>query len=155
VSVITNFNRRPGSKPDAAVGSVQPVQSSEQAAARTILIAVDDLFFSVKIQETARKLGIPLEFAKTQDDVLARLEGGPALLILDLNSVALKPLQLIARIRQHESFRKVSMIGFVSHVQAELKVQAQEAGCDLVMPRSAFSQNLASILRRHGLPQAE
>jgi hypothetical protein len=41
-------------------------------------------------------------------------------------------------------------VGFVSHVQGDLKVKAVEAGCDVVMPRSAFSQNLVSILRRHG-----
>ena len=29
---------------------------------------------------------------------------------------------------------------------------AQEAGCDAVMPRSAFSQNLPQLLRRHGAP---
>jgi hypothetical protein len=38
-------------------------------------------------------------------------------------------------------------------VQGELKMKAQEAGCDMVVPRSAFSQNLAQILRRHGAPE--
>jgi hypothetical protein len=31
-------------------------------------------------------------------------------------------------------------------VQGELKVKAQAAGCDAVLPRSAFSQNLPQIL---------
>jgi hypothetical protein len=34
-------------------------------------------------------------------------------------------------------------------VQGELKQQAQEAGCDMVLARSAFSQNLPVILKRH------
>jgi hypothetical protein len=34
-------------------------------------------------------------------------------------------------------------------VQVELKQQAQEAGCDMVMARSAFSQNLPQIFKRH------
>jgi hypothetical protein len=34
-------------------------------------------------------------------------------------------------------------------VQGELKQAAQEAGCDMVMARSAFSQNLQQILKRH------
>ena len=29
-------------------------------------------------------------------------------------------------------------------------MKALEVGCDAVMPRSAFSQNLPQILRRHG-----
>jgi hypothetical protein len=44
-----------------------------------------------------------------------------------------------------------SVIGFLSHLQGDLKAKAVEAGCDMVMPRSAFSQNLPTLLRRHGL----
>ena len=39
---------------------------------------------------------------------------------------------------------------FALYLQADLKVKAQEAGCDMVLPRSSFSQNLPSLLRRHG-----
>jgi hypothetical protein len=34
-------------------------------------------------------------------------------------------------------------------VQVELKQSAQEAGCDMVLARSAFSQNLTQIFKRH------
>ena len=44
---------------------------------------------------------------------------------------------------------RISLIGYVSHVQGELKQSAHEAGCDIVMARSAFSQNLPNILKRH------
>jgi hypothetical protein len=37
-------------------------------------------------------------------------------------------------------------VGFLSHVQRDLATQAQAAGCNEVMPRSAFTQNLAAIL---------
>jgi len=70
------------------------------------------------------------------------------LIIVDLNSNGIKPLPVITRCAQVQ--KATSIVGFVSHVQGDLKVKAQEAGCDVVMPRSAFSQNLASILRRHG-----
>jgi hypothetical protein len=36
-------------------------------------------------------------------------------------------------------------------LQGDLKAKAIEAGCDMVVPRSAFSQNLPSLLRRHGM----
>jgi len=48
-----------------------------------------------------------------------------------------------------------SFLGFLSHIQGELKMKAQEAGCDMVVPRSAFSQNLPQILRRHGASEEE
>jgi hypothetical protein len=34
-------------------------------------------------------------------------------------------------------------------VQGELKQAAQEAGCYMVLARSAFSQNLSQIMKRH------
>ena len=45
-----------------------------------------------------------------------------------------------------ESEKDVRVVGFLSHVQVDLAAQAQKAGCNEVMPRSAFTQNLASIL---------
>ena len=48
-----------------------------------------------------------------------------------------------------------SIIGFLSHVQGDLKMKAHEVGCDMVLPRSAFSQNLPQLLRRHGAPEEE
>jgi hypothetical protein len=34
-------------------------------------------------------------------------------------------------------------------------MKASEAGCDTVMPRSAFSQSLPNLLRRYGLVEEE
>ena len=68
---------------------------------------------------------------------------------MDLNSNSIKPMPVITKMRAKYK-KNTSIVGFVSHVQGDLKVKAQEAGCDVVMPRSAFSQNLVSILRRHG-----
>jgi DNA-binding NarL/FixJ family response regulator len=55
-----------------------------------------------------------------------------------------QPLAAIARVRAAQKDLKV--IGFLSHVQLDLAAQAQAAGCSEVMPRSAFTQNLAAIL---------
>lgn len=119
-----------------------------------VLVAVDDLFFLAKIQETARQLKVPIQLAKSDKELLELAETPPSLIILDLNSLALKPLATIAKIKHKPELKKTALIGFLSHLQADLKVKAQEAGCDLVMPRSAFSQNLPGLLRRHGLPEA-
>ena len=69
-------------------------------------------------------------------------------MIIDLNCNRVDPIALISRLKSGDT-PKVPLIGFVSHVQGELKQKAHEAGCDMVMARSAFSQNLAQILKRH------
>ena len=54
-----------------------------------------------------------------------------------------------ARIKAIPEARSTSVICFVSHVEAELKQRAQEAGANMVLARSAFSTNLPQILKRH------
>jgi CheY-like chemotaxis protein len=73
----------------------------------------------------------------------------PLLIILDLNANSVQPLKLIELLKSNGDLKKISLIGYLSHVQGELKQKAQEAGANIVMARSAFSQNLQQILKRH------
>jgi hypothetical protein len=124
-----------------------------------IYFFIEDLFFLAKIQETARKLGIKVAFVKADKDVVAKLaeapeQERPSLIVFDLNNVNAKPLTLIPKIKSKLK-KGTSVIGFLSHLQGDLKAKAIEAGCDMVMPRSAFSQNLPNLMRRHGLEEQE
>lgn len=135
-------------------GELEPLPQREDAPTR-IFALVDDLFFLAKIQEVSRKLNVKVEFIKSEKDIGEKegpeeAEGRPSLIIVDLNSNSIKPLPTISKLRAKFKNKATSIVGFVSHVQGDLKVKAQEAGCDVVMPRSAFSQNLPNILRRHG-----
>jgi CheY-like chemotaxis protein len=137
---------------------LQPVPMREDAPTR-IYCFIEDLFFLAKIQEVTKKLGIKVAFLKPEKeekdkDLLAKLtetseEDRPALILFDLNNAATKPLTLIPKIRAKLK-RGTSIIGFLSHIQGDLKNKAIEAGCDTVMPRATFSQNLPSLLRRYG-----
>jgi DNA-binding NarL/FixJ family response regulator len=133
----------------------EPLAVASDAPAR-IFAFVDDLFFLAKIQETARKMNVKVEFVKTEKDLQVRMgqngEEKPSLIIFDLNNVAAKPLSMIPKLKAKLK-KATNIIAFVSHVQGDLKMKAQEAGCDMVLPRSAFSQNLAQLLRRHGAPE--
>lgn len=157
-----NGNARAGGRQRPGFGPKQfspvepePLVTRNDGPAR-IYAFVDDLFFLAKIQETARKLNVKVEIVKAGDkeavDRLTAAEEKPSLIIFDLNSIAAKPLATIAKLRSKLK-KATNIIGFLSHVQGELKIKAQEAGCDMVVPRSAFSQNLPQILRRHGAPE--
>jgi PleD family two-component response regulator len=116
-----------------------------------VLAAVSDLFFSVKLTEAAKRAGLALEFVKEPKELLekAGAEHKPSLIIFDLNLEALEPLKLIGKLKAKAETKGISLIGYLSHIQVELKQQAQEAGCDMVLARSAFSQNLPLIFKRH------
>jgi CheY-like chemotaxis protein len=133
---------------------VQPVPMREDAPTR-IYCFIEDLFILAKIQEVSKKLGIKVAFLKPEKDVVTKLtetreEDRPALILFDLNNANAKPLTLIPKIKTKLK-RGTSVIGFLAHIQGELKSKAIEAGCDTVMPRSTFSQNLPSLLRRYGI----
>jgi PleD family two-component response regulator len=116
---------------------------------KKILAVVSDLFFSVKITDAAKRAGMTVEMVTDPQEVLAKAKAKPSVIILDLNFEAAQPLELIGKLKGSAEYKGVSLIGFLSHVQGELKQAAQEAGCDMVMARSAFSQNLPQILKRH------
>ena len=143
----------------ADVYAQPPSAPAREDAPTRIFCFIEDLFFLAKIQETARKLGVKVEFVKGEKEVVSRIldspEGArPALLVFDLNNLNAKPMSLIPKFRT--KFKKaVSIIGFLSHLQGDLKMKGIEAGCDVVMPRSAFSQSLPNLLRRYGVEEEE
>jgi CheY-like chemotaxis protein len=112
-----------------------------------ILCAVDDLLFSIKISTAAKSLGADLFFERNGDQVLARVrEKQPSLVIFDLNSAKMRPMELIAAMKADPELKSVRTLGVVSHVDAAAVAAARQAGLDQVMARSAFAAQLGAIL---------
>ncbi|HET7893929.1 MAG TPA: hypothetical protein VFL34_20535 [Candidatus Sulfotelmatobacter sp.] len=147
--------QRPGFATQYPQPEPEPLPMNGDANSR-IFAFIEDLFFMAKIQETARKLNVKVEFVKTDKDLMDKMqqngEEKPSLIIFDLNLASVKPLTLIPKLKTKLK-KGTSIIGFLSHVQGDLKQKAHEVGCDMVLPRSAFSQNLPQLLRRHGAPE--
>ncbi len=150
--------RRAGFGPSYVAPDPEPLPVQREDAASRVFAFVEDLFFLAKIQETGRKMNVKVEFVKNEKDLSDRLSsngnGKPSLIIFDLNNANAKPLTLIPKLKSKLK-KDTSIIGFLSHVQGDLKQKAHEVGCDMVLPRSAFSQNLPQLLRRHGAIEPE
>lgn len=114
---------------------------------RNVIAVVEDLFFASKIRGTAEALGVTVRFARSVEAVIetAQLDR-PSLLICDLHSQKVDPLDLAAELKADEELRSIPLLGFFSHVQTELQRRAEAAGFDRVLPRSAFTKNLGAIL---------
>jgi hypothetical protein len=103
-----------------------------------IVAVMTDLIFQVKIMDVAKRLGKTVSFVKD----LATVPEGVETVLLDLSYAGVDPLALIPDLKA----RGLRTIAFVSHVQVELRRQAEEAGCDVVVARSAFVQRLPELL---------
>jgi len=160
-STIQITNNGHGSyHPELYQAPAQAVAVRHDAPTR-IFCFIDDLFFQAKILETSKKLGIKVEFVKGAADkeLMARITDAPEaerarLLVFDLNNANAKPMTLIPKFKTKMK-KTISIVGFLNHLQGDLKMKASEAGCDTVMPRSAFSQSLPNLLRRYGLEEEE
>jgi CheY-like chemotaxis protein len=108
-----------------------------------VIAFMDDLFFQMKLVETAKQLGIEVKVASTCDSLLQLLDPLPRLVIVDLNARN-QPLAAVERLRT--AHPDLPLVGFLSHVQTDLAAQAKAAGFHNVMPRSQFSANLPHIL---------
>ncbi len=137
----------------------EPATSVRDDAPIRIVCFIEELFVVAKMQEAARKLGVKVQFAKADKETIAALSDAPeadrpSLIVFDLNNNAAKPLTVIPKLKAKLK-RGTSIIGFLQQIQGDLKMKAIEAGCDSVMPKAAFSQNVPNLLRRHGLAEQE
>lgn len=113
-----------------------------------VIVAVDDLMFASRIASTAKALGVEIAFARSPEAIVEAVRTrAPRLVIFDLNSVKVRPLEAVAALKADAALAAVPTVGFVSHVQTELITAARAAGVDQVMARSAFVTQLPQLLQ--------
>jgi DNA-binding NarL/FixJ family response regulator len=116
-----------------------------------VLCAIDDLMFSIKISTAAKALGVDIYFERAAENVVPRIrETRPSLVIFDLNSGRLQPLDVIRTMKADAELTGIHTLGYVSHVQTETIAAARQAGIDEVLARSAFADRLGQILTSAG-----
>jgi CheY-like chemotaxis protein len=112
-----------------------------------IVCVVDDLIFSIKISTAAKHLGVDMYFERSKEKVLQTVrDKHPSLVIFDLNSGKLAPIEMIAAMKEEPALSAIRTLGFVSHVDADTIDRARSAGIDQVLARAAFSEKLGDIL---------
>ncbi len=102
--------------------------------------------FRVKIADAAKRAGCQLTFVQDRAGILRESGNRPDLIVLDLDCGAAQPMEAIAELKRSPDRSGIPIIGYVSHVRADLIAAARDAGCDKILARSAFVQNLPEIL---------
>jgi len=115
----------------------------------TVVVAVSDVFFLAKVHDAVKQAGAELKLARTVEEGLAAAWAGADMVVVDLNDQGLAALELVGALRAEEAFGELPIVGFLSHVQVDLKAQAEEAGVTEVVARSVFSAKLPEILGRY------
>ena len=112
-----------------------------------IIAVVDDMFFAAKIRAVAEALGAEISFPRTREALIEKARAAtPRLILVDLHNQKVEASALAREFKSDEQLREIRLVGFFSHVQAELQRNALAAGFDQVMPRSVFARDLQKIL---------
>lgn len=120
----------------------------------TGLLLSDDLIFASRITGTARALGLTMKPASSVAALQALvLAQAPGAVIVDLANPGLSIAELISWLSANTP-RKPRVIAYGSHVDTATLRQAREAGCDLVLPRSKFVEDLPTQLPTWLIPEA-
>lgn len=125
---------------------MNPAGKLMTAHSKKVVAGVSDLFFCSKISATAKQVGALVEFAGSPQAILDKAAGAD-LILLDLGQSSLDPISLIGKLKADPASAHVSLVAFVNHERLDLIEGARQAGCDQVLNRGAFSQELPQLLR--------
>jgi CheY-like chemotaxis protein len=114
---------------------------------RTVIAVIDDMFLASKVRATAKALGMLAVFPRSLDALrLSINDSVPDIIVVDLQHAKLDPIALGTELKANDRLAGIPVVGFFSHVEAELHRKALQAGYDEVMPRSVFFRELANVL---------
>jgi DNA-binding NarL/FixJ family response regulator len=118
-----------------------------ETPARVGLLLSDDLLFTSRITATGQSAGMRIKPARTPEILRALAEQEtPSCVIVDLANPGLRIATLIQELRAKCS-PMPRLIAYGSHVDTATLRSAREAGCDVVLPRSKFVEELATLLQ--------
>ncbi len=107
----------------------------------------DNLMFTGPVSAGLAKLGLTAEVIGSPNGVVERLAAAPPVLILvNLSSDRLRPLELVRAVKAEPRLAGVPVIGYTGHTEKERIEAALEAGCDRVAANSAVTGHLRAVL---------
>jgi CheY-like chemotaxis protein len=110
------------------------------------LLLCDDLMFVSRITGEARAQGLTVKSARSIDQLLAfARQETPSCVLLDLAFPGLELSDLFQRLAE-ECPARPRVVAYGSHVDTERLRAARSAGCDPVLPRSKFVEELPKAL---------
>jgi CheY-like chemotaxis protein len=112
-----------------------------------VVALVPDLLFGSRVQAMLADAGHEVTLTGAEDEARTEAEFSDAL-VVDLTTDAVDGVMLVDSMRAGGELRGIRTLAFYSHVDAATRARAQEAGFDLVVPRSRMARDGAALVDR-------
>ena len=120
------------------------------------LLVVGDVFFSSRLRDTLKHLGIGAASARSDAEVETKLgEAPPSLVIVDLTIRSLDAGALVRRLKAAPATRSIPVIAFAGHVEVERLKAASAAGAECVVTNGQISAGLPGLVASLGVAGGE
>ena len=117
--------------------------------ARAVLVVMSDLIVRSKVDEVARRLGLPLRVAKSVEQLDRHLSReAPSIAIVDLEADTLDVADAIRRIKTSAHGAHTAVLAFASHTNIPAIDAGRAAGANVVLARGGFTSQLPALLTR-------
>ena len=113
-----------------------------------VVVLIPDLLFGSQVQGALRAAGHEVELVGDGDRARERLATTPQVLVVDLVDEALNGAALVETLAAEGLLGQTRTLGFYSHVDAPARERAEQAGFDLVVPRSRMAREGAALVTR-------
>ncbi len=113
-----------------------------------VVALIGDLLFGSQVKGALVAAGHEVELVSDRDRTRERLADAPAVLVVDLVDDDLDGAALVESWVREGVVGQTRTLGFYSHVDARARERAEQAGFDLVVPRSRMAREGAALIMR-------
>jgi len=116
---------------------------------KTILVAVNDIFFYTKVRDALMPKGYRIERARTQQDIAEKASASasaPSAVILNMNDEKLDAFQALETLKADAGMKTVPILAFANHEEVDTFNQARALGVTKIVSRNEFSSRLKDLV---------
>jgi CheY-like chemotaxis protein len=112
------------------------------------LALVNDLFFTLKISDTAKSLGVPIHFAGNHAEFLEHWQNdAPALVIADLTLAGADVAVLLEQVASTADRAQPPILGYTTHADWKRTGPLHDR-CTKVVTKDTLSRSLAALMQQ-------
>jgi len=114
---------------------------------KTILVAVNDIFFYTKVRDALMSKGYRIERARTQQDIAEKASAtNPSAFIVNMNDDKLDAFQALEILKADGDMKTIPILAFANHEEVDTFNRARALGVNKIVSRNEFSSRLKDLV---------